>query len=170
MKSYKKQFLTEAEVLDLIENPIPGERFAGIYSKLIKIIYYTAGRPREIINLKRKDIDLNKNVMTLGGTAKSPHRYRTIPIATVILDDLKQLLKADGTTYLFSFKKRGIEKQASMTTLTHRMRERATALGIKKKIYPYGLRHAGIARMVEALVMSPTDITTLTDIKVYYES
>lgn len=107
------------------------------------LCYYTALRPSEIVNLKKKSFkDLKSNILFMdGGVTKNKNdAYQSVP------KQLKKILKPylslinDDECYLFSSGLRPGMKKIQPTRISERFGEVKKILGFDKEVQFYGLK------------------------------
>lgn len=88
--------LTPDEVSELIENASYNNRL----QIFLRMLYYTAQRPKSIIELQRKHIDLKANTIAIASIKNQ--KPTTVPIAKVLLPYLEEWIKdLEPTEFLF---------------------------------------------------------------------
>jgi len=141
-------FLTKEELTQLL-NSINTNTRKGIRDyALISLMYDSAARASEIINIKVNDLDLDNNPsVTLYGKGK---KYRTVPIT----ENTKELLikyieleKLNNFAYLFSGNK---NSKATSKMVSHIITKCTKTSNINKNIHPHSLRHTRAIHMLEA--------------------
>jgi integrase/recombinase XerD len=146
-------FLTKEE-LTLFLNSIFTNTRKGIRDyTLISLMYDSASRASEIINVKVNDLQLGNNPsITLYGKGK---KYRTVPIT----EQTKELLikyikleKLNSFSYLFSGNK---NDKATSKMISHIIKKYNKLSNINKNIHPHSLRHTRAVHMLEAGIPLP---------------
>lgn len=144
----KIDFLTKEELTYFL-NSINTNTRKGIRNyTLISIMYDSAARASEIINVKVNDLNLNNNPsISLYGKGK---KYRTIPItenSKELLIKYIELEKLNNFSYLFSGSK---SNKATPKMISHIIKKYAKLSNISKNIHPHSLRHTRAVHLLEA--------------------
>ena len=135
------------------------ESAAGLRDKTaLLFFYYTGVRVTELVNIRKADLDLEKDVVKIHKGKGS--RFRQVPLHSRLkkqlqkyLIDLPEILEpADG--YLFCNKQGG---QISADYVHHMIVDYAAKAGIKQKVTPHMLRHS----FATHLYREDVDINTL---------
>lgn len=100
--------LTDGQVATLL-NTIP--KLEDLV--LIKLAICIGTRRKDIINIKTKDIDLDKAEVTYYEHKK--HRTRTVPIPPTMVTELRRWLNINKGVYLFPSRRAGSEHMSSKT-------------------------------------------------------
>lgn len=146
-------FLTKEE-LTIFLNSISTNTRKGIRDyTLVSLMYDSAARASEIINVKVNDLNLSNNPsISLYGKGK---KYRTIPIT----ENTKELLikyinleKLNNFSYLFIGNK---NDKANVKMISHVIEKYSKLSKINKNIHPHCLRHTRAMHMLEAGVPLP---------------
>ena len=141
-------FLTKEE-LTIFLNSISTNTRKGIRDfTLISLMYDSAVRVSEIVNVKINDLNLSNNPsITIYGKGK---KYRTIPIT----NNTKELLikyinleKLNNFSYLFTGSKKD---KASVKMVSHIIEKYGKLSNINKNIHPHSLRHTRAIHLLEA--------------------
>ena len=76
------------------------ERFIGQlpqkYSVLAEVMYFTAGRVKEICTLRVRSINFNDGLLTIEKSSTKTKETRTVPLPSTILDHLKSWIQENG--------------------------------------------------------------------------
>ena len=141
-------FLTKEE-LTIFLNSISTNTRKGIRDyTLISLMYDSAVRVSEIINVKVNDLNLGDNPsITVYGKGK---KYRTIPLT----NNTKELLikyinleKLNNFSYLFVGNKK---EKANVKMISHVIEKYSKLSNINKNIHPHSLRHTRAIHLLEA--------------------
>lgn len=115
---------------------------------LIALMYDSAARVSEIINLKVNDLDLTNNpYVTLYGKGK---KYRKVPITNETKELLVKYIKTfklNNFDYLFSGNK---GEKATTKMITHIINKYKLKSRINKNIHPHIFRHTRAMHLLEA--------------------
>lgn len=114
--------------------------------------------PGEVMTLRRKDIDIEKKIVTINGEgAKNHHRMRSIPLNVIALRTCQELLalaETKGATlpdhYVFPFRRRNNTLDPTRHCLSFKTAwfKMLSFAGIEK-LRMYDLRHTAITRLCE---------------------
>ncbi|MDO5569731.1 MAG: tyrosine-type recombinase/integrase [bacterium] len=115
---------------------------------LVVLMYDSAARVQEIINLSVNDLKLDeKPSVTLYGKG---NKYRSIPITNntkELLMNYIKLFNLNNFEYLFSGNDK---KQATTKMITHIIKKYANKSNINKNIHPHVFRHSRAMHLLEA--------------------
>lgn len=102
---------------------------------LYQTIYYTGMRSSEVRNLKRKQVDFERNIISIEGKGG---KYRIIPIITQLRPILEKLaIDKQPDSYLLTYKNSDKPYSPSIGNLTYPCKQ----AGITQKITAHTLRH-----------------------------
>lgn len=153
--------MTDDEEHRLCRAGASNPRWEAAYMFALLSLHTTMG-PGEIISLRRKSIDLDRNTVSVGPEgAKNAGRMRLIPLNEICVRVCREALLAaekKGSVlpdhYLFPFRlNRGqgrnhYDPTRHLTSFKTAWREMLKAAGIEE-LRPYDLRHAAITRLCE---------------------
>jgi len=111
---------------------------------IIKILYGTGLRVSEIINLKKRDIKFEENLIKVNLGKGKKDRFVKIPAS--IMKELKNYCEIDTSEYLFPSNR---NKKLTKATIQAILRNSAKKAGIKKRVYPHLLRHSFATHLLE---------------------
>jgi len=135
------QVLSQGEALHLVNSP------GNLKHRMILQLAYATGlRRAELLALKLRHIDSERNVLrvVLGKGKKS----REVPVPDTLIVELRRYYKSfRPKTYLFEGYKPGV--QYSATSIERIVKGAAVKAGIKKDIFPHILRHSFATHMLE---------------------
>lgn len=106
---------------------------------IIKFLYSTGLRVSELVNLKKKDVELNEKIGWVRKGKGSKDRIFILP--EMLMDELKEEIEKSDNERLFPVTARAIQKIVSNTT------RRAH---ISKKVSPHTLRHSYATHLLES--------------------
>ena len=134
------KIISENEVVRIIE------AIDNIKHKAIITTIYSAGMRRsEVINLRKQDIDFDRNVIYIRGAKGNKDRITLLSATNAVL--LKTYLKEYSPNYwLFEGPERGQYSASSIGRILHNAVEKA---GINKRITPHMLRHSFATHLLE---------------------
>lgn len=141
-------FLTK-EQLTIFLNSISTNTRKGIRDyTLVSLMYDSAVRVSEIINVKVNDLNLENNpsIMVYGKGKK----YRTIPITNNTKDLLLKYInleKLNNFSYLFTGNKKD---KATAKMISHVIEKYSKLSNLNKNIHPHSLRHTRAIHLLEA--------------------
>ena len=128
----------------------------GLYL-LTRCIYYTFVRPAELMQLRVKDLDLERSSILISGHQSKNHRTQAVRIPPALLPDLQQLT-GQPEEYIFS---RGLSPgphRVLRKTASYAHADLLARFGMEKKGYDlYSWKHTGVCMAYKAGV----DIKTL---------
>lgn len=142
--NYKKEskipeILNKTEVLKIINS------IENLKHKLIIQLIYSGGlRVSELINLKPKDIDIERNIICIRQGKGAKDRITLFP-ESIKNNFLKYLLKESPKDYLFESNR---NKKYSSKTI-EKILEKASKKAISRKIRPHILRHSFATHLLE---------------------
>jgi hypothetical protein len=127
--------------------------------------------PGEVMTLRRKDIDLEKTMVTINGEgAKNRHRMRSIPLNDIALRTCQEMLvvaEKKGSVlpehYVLPYRHRQTHKyhpDKPCTTFTKGWHQMLAFAGISK-LRLYDLRHTAITRLCEDPTVSEEVIESI---------
>lgn len=136
------------EELNIFLNLIPTDSKIGVRDyTLISLMYDSAARANEIINLKVSNLKLDDNPsVTLYGKG---NKYRIVPITNntkKLLVDYIKLNKLGYYSYLF----KGYNDKATTKMITHIINKYSKKCEVNKNIHPHCLRHSRAIHLLEA--------------------
>ena len=132
-------FLTKEEVLKLIDN-IENKK----HKLMIRLIYSAGLRVSELVHLKAKDLEIDKNY---GWVRKGKgNKDRMFIIAEAVKNDLTGLTKEkENEDYLFE----GRNGHLTPRSIQEIIKKANKKAGIKKRIHPHTLRHSFATHLIE---------------------
>lgn len=107
------------------------------YRRLIYIYIFTGRRRCEILDIERKDIDLENNCFRIVNNKDSNLRKQKLPIPSEIREDFEFFIKRNRSNKPF-----GILKPRSVTLMVKRIMNKA---GLPKSIHLHSLRHTFVS-------------------------
>jgi integrase len=160
-KSTVGRAMTDDEERRLFRAGASNPRWEASYMFALLSLQTTMG-PGEVMALRRKDIDLEKNILMVGPEgAKNSGRIRSIPLNEIAIRVCREALSVaekKGSIlpdhYLFPFRKnRGLgpgryDPTRRSTTFKSAWTQMLKAAGIEN-LRPYDLRHTAITRLCE---------------------
>lgn len=132
--------ISENEVVRIID------AIDNIKHKVIITTIYSAGlRRSEIINLRKQDVDFDRNIIFIRGAKGKKDRITILSEANAVL--LKMYIKKHSPNYwMFEGAERGQYNESSIGRILHYAVEKA---GINKRITPHMLRHSFATHLLE---------------------
>ena len=142
--------LSIEEVESLLDAPNM-ESLSGIRDKAMLELMYASGlRVSELLSLEKKNVNLNKGIVTIFGKGA---KERKVPIGDFALEyivkylnEARSLLNGDKSKYLFVNKK---GQPLSRVYFFKQIRKYAKEVGIEETISPHTLRHCFATHMLE---------------------
>jgi integrase/recombinase XerD len=125
------------KIIDLIKNPV--------HRLIVQLLYSGGLRVSELVNLRPRDIDIERNVIVVRQGKGAKDRITLMPVS-LREDLLKHFLRNNPKNYLFEsnrkkkYSKRTIEEIVSRNSLK----------AIGRKIKPHTLRHSFATHLLEA--------------------
>lgn len=122
-----------------------------MYDMIIKLSITTGARPSEILTLKRHEIDLSRDIITLNHTKTKQNR--NLFIQSFLKDELvaylsKNQFQTDMPVFPYY---KDHTKSISVRSLEIEYKKRLEMLNISKKITPYCARHSYLTRMAASV-------------------
>ena len=136
--------LTREEVKRLL-SVIPPTRKRD---RLIVLLLYGAGlRVSELCNLRRKDVDLERNLIVVRGGKGA--KDRVVPIPAFLGDAIRDYLESreDDSEYLIVEDRRRNKDRLSTKTVWHLLKKYGERAGVE--VTPHKLRHSFATHMLE---------------------
>ena len=134
-------FLTKQEVINLI-NSISNYK----HKLMIKLLYSSGLRVNELVNLKVKDLEFDKNY---GWVRQGKgNKDRLFVIADSIKEDLLKHVKNNKLNY-DSFLFNGYNDHISVRTIQEIVKKATKKAKINKKVHPHTLRHSYATHLIE---------------------
>ncbi len=136
--------LTREEVKRLL-SAIPPTRKRD---RLIVLLLYGAGlRVSELCNLRRKDVDLERNLIVVRGGKGA--KDRVVPIPAFLGDAIRDYLESreDDSEYLIVEDRRRNKDRLSPKTVWHLLKKYGERAGVE--VTPHRLRHSFATHMLE---------------------
>lgn len=140
LKSQKKLFdvLSKQEIIKLFDSA------KNLKHKLmLKILYYTGVRVSELVNIKTKDIDLDRNLIHIRNGKGRKDRF--ISLQENLISDLKIYIKLESNEYLFYTKK----GKYSIRTIQKICKIYTKKANILKNVTPHTLRRTFATHLIE---------------------
>jgi len=110
---------------------------------MLQFLYGTGVRVSELVNLRKKDIDLDEGV---GWVRKGKgSKDRMIPLSKTLIHALKEYLKDDDEEFLFN----GMKGSLTQRSVQKVLKTAARRAGIKKTVNPHKLRHSYATHLLE---------------------
>ena len=133
------------------------------YLAMVLIAYHSLLRPKEIVYLKGKNINLKTQTIIVEGFFSKNHKKRAATIPDVMLDLLKEVVEGVGENeYIFS---RNFKKGKTMLDrreVSRYWNDLRVALKLKKEIQFYSLRDSGIIQKLKDGI-DPKTVMELAD-------
>ncbi|MFH1521389.1 MAG: tyrosine-type recombinase/integrase [archaeon] len=129
------------KIIDFIKNPI--------HKLIVQLIYSGGLRVSEVVNLRPKDLDVERNVMIVRQGKGSKDRI-TLLSENIKEDLLKHLLKNSPKKYFFESNRGGKYSKRAIEEIVSQNSKKA----VDKKVTPHTLRHSFATHLLE----SGTDI------------
>ncbi len=163
--SYEKATMSDKEIEDFLSLPPTmttrydprlkknvsyalGAKRWRVKTMFWKCLAYSGARPGEIAHLTVNTVDFGRQVFLLDGKTGK----RIVPIATCILEELREFVSSLSTEDLFPSQRGGMTRQGGVindVAWGYDFHERLKRLGIKRKnLTPYSLRHSFITRLL----------------------
>ena len=124
-----------------------------VHRLIIQLLYSTGMRSSELINLRFKDIDFDRNVIHIK-LAKG-NKDRIVKLSQKIKTELKKMNA--NNNYVFMSNR---NKKYSSATLQKIISNTAKKAGINKKVTPHSLRHSFATHLLE----SGTDVRIIQEL------
>jgi site-specific recombinase XerD len=152
-------FLTGDEMQILLAQPDPNTKEGFRDLTLLVVMYDTAARVQELIDLKVRDVRLEKPVViTLHGKG---NKIRTVPVTSKAHDLLKSYLKyrnansgvSDGDQYVFVNQKKQQLSRWGISYIIHKyvtMAESQPGFNIKFPVTPHVFRHSKSVHLLQS--------------------
>jgi len=135
------QVLSEAEVLAMLQATVNLK-----HACIIGLLYSAGLRRGELINLKKSDVDINRQVINIK-RGKGQKDRQTL-LSARLLEGMKAYIKAYQPKYwLFESPSR---KQYSATSVGQVVKKAARKAGIAKRVTPHMLRHSFATHLLES--------------------
>lgn len=155
----EREFLTEEEVIDFVK---------AVDHKLAKVailtMFYAGLRVSECLDLKVKDVDMEKKILRV--IAGKGNKNRTIPICDKLLVIFKDYNTwREDSEYFLTTKASG---GFSRTRLTAIIRDTRRELKLEKKVTPHMFRHSFASRLVlkDVNIVNISKLLGHSDVKV----
>ena len=134
------QVLSENEIMAILRAS------KNIKHKAILGLIYSAGlRRSELINLRKQDVQFDKNILYIkGGKGKKDRTSILSDSISIVLN--RYLTQYKPNYWLFEGAGR---KQYSTTSIAHILRSAALKAGIEKRVTPHMLRHSFATHLLE---------------------
>jgi len=126
-------YLTQAEMQDLIDTALkPGDQL------MVKMLYATGVRVSELVNIEKRDVDLDRNTIKVFGKGA---KERIVLMPETLTSSIEEYCK-------------GLTNDAKLFNMTARTVERnikslAKRAGLNKKVTPHKLRHSFATHMLQ---------------------
>ena len=136
--------LTKEEVRKLLSVISPLKKRDRL---IVLLLYGTGLRVSELCNLKLRDIDFKRGIITVRGGKGA--KDRMVPLPKPIIEEIKAYLamREDGSEYLLVEERREKKDRISPKTVWYILRKYGTKAGIK--VTPHMLRHSFATHMLE---------------------
>lgn len=118
------------------------------YNLIIRLLISTGARPSEILTLRRREIDLERELITLDPKKVKTRYGRCLIIRPFLIEELKTFFAENNikpNDYIFYYNDKS--KPISVRSLEKEFDKRLKILGIAKRITPYCMRHEYCTRM-----------------------
>jgi integrase len=116
--------------------------------------YYCAVRPNEIVQLKIKNIDLEKGIIEIPAEISKNKRQRKIPIAKLFLNELKSYLPGKDKDYYLCSKQNNMllpgKKKIAPTRIAEHFKIIAKHLELPDNVKFYSLKDTCADRLIES--------------------
>ena len=120
------------------------------YDVIIRLAITTGARPSEILTLRRYEVDLSRQLITLNHT-KTKHQ-RILIIQDFLIDQMRAYITNNDIRhddYMFYYRDKN--QPLNIKSLENEFKKRLTIIGIPKKITPYSMRHSYCSRMASRI-------------------
>ncbi len=136
--------LTKEEVRKLLSVISPLKKRDRL---IVLLLYGTGLRVSELCNLKLRDIDFERGIITVRGGKGA--KDRMVPLPKPIIEEIKAYLamREDGSEYLLVEERREKKDRISPKTVWYILRKYGGKAGIK--VTPHMLRHSFATHMLE---------------------
>ncbi|WP_456395001.1 site-specific tyrosine recombinase/integron integrase [Thermococcus sp.] len=136
--------LTKEEVRKLLSVISPLKKRDRL---IVLLLYGTGLRVSELCNLKLRDIDFERGIITVKGGKGA--KDRMVPLPGPIIEEIKAYLamREDGSEYLLVEERREKKDRISPKTVWYILRKYGAKAGIK--VTPHMLRHSFATHMLE---------------------
>ena len=114
------------------------------HALIIKILYGSGLRVSEVVNLKKKDLNFDEELIHVRLAKGKKDRFVTIPSS--IKEELKNYCSLDSGNYLFESNRGG---KLTKDTIQKIVRNSAKEAEIRKRVYPHLLRHSFATHLLE---------------------
>lgn len=124
------------------------------YLIVLKLVYYSAMRPKEISCIKLRDIDIENHVIHVSDSVAKNKKARCATITRDLVGELLPILQkySDGDTYLFGACPGCLpsKERVSMSRFRKRWDDLREALSLPQEMQLYSLRDTGISDYLHA--------------------
>lgn len=116
-----------------------------------RLIYFCYIRPIEIIRLRRSNIDLHKNIITISGDQSKNRKTQSIVIPDAFTGELSLFLKgADPGDFIMGTKFRPGKRPMSRNIVSLRINQVLDELGFDSDYTLYSFKHSGVVAAYQA--------------------
>ncbi len=136
--------LTKAEVKKLLGVISPLKKRDRL---IVLLLYGTGLRVSELCNLKIKDVDLDRGIITVRGGKGA--KDRIVPLSKPVIEEIREYLASrnDNSEYLLVEERREKKDRISPKTVWYILNKYGKRIGIK--VTPHMLRHSFATHMLE---------------------
>jgi site-specific recombinase XerD len=124
------------------------------YLIVLKLVYYSAMRPKEISNIQLKHINIQRHYILVPEESAKNKKSRCATITKDLVDALLPIMKKypNGDTYLFGSREGCLpsEQRVSMARFRKKWDELRENLSLPKEMQLYSLRDTGITDLLHA--------------------
>lgn len=144
---------TDEEVKRILSQPNLNKLSGRMHNSLLSVLFFTGFRLSEILNIKIKDISIERNHKVVKVTGKG-NKQRIVPLTPFVQTAIEEYLQKSNKiftdeSYLFQTIKGSNNKPLHCNSIDYIIKYYSKKAGINKRISPHSCRATVISNLLE---------------------